>query len=531
MSISAWALPQLARLLPIDDDSLKQIIEYTLTLPKDAAAEHLKNLLGDGPGALEFIASFNSRREDPASSVRPPATSRQPLAEPPEPSRKPRHRQKKPLNQYQAPRRANEGTSFGDVSGGYIKKDEDDYMAAKPKELSTADMLALSGTPDARQLPIPKSSASSRQPSPKLPPSSAGTLISDMHSSRSSSPASKSKTKINISGGTSMHGQSSTIDDLDSAIRALEIQTNPTLSDPKDNARRRCNCMATRHPLLAAAPNCLNCGKVICVKEGLAPCTFCGKPLLSAGEIQSMVRTLRDERGKERMEVNNASYKRAEVSKTPRAFASQSPATSAPSSDTESEKLAAAKQHRDKLLGFQAQNARRTHIIDEAADFETPTSGQSMWATPQERALQLKKQQKVLREQEWNARPEYEKRRVVVSVDLVGGKVVKRMGEVERPGETDANDDDEVGEVIAEQPSAKDSSGAFSRNPLLGSLIRPVYKGKGKENAQPEEESQRSTWRRVQDENDDNEQWILDGGVYGGDTENRILGTEEHAQG
>ena len=44
------------------------------------------------------------------------------------------------------------------------------------------------------------------------------------------------------------------IDDLDSAIRSLEISTNPKL-------RRACNCQAARHPLLAAAPNCLSCGK------------------------------------------------------------------------------------------------------------------------------------------------------------------------------------------------------------------------------------------------------------------------------
>jgi hypothetical protein len=147
------------------------------------------------------------------------------------------------------------------------------------------------------------------------------------------------------------------------------------------------------------------------------------------------------------MEANNASQKRPEVSKTPRPFASSTPATS----DSEREKerdadrtLAAAKLHRDKLLVYQAQNARRTRIIDEAADFETPTSGQSMWSSPQERAMQLKRQQKVLREQEWNARPEWEKRRVVVSVDLVGGKVVRRMADVERPDGGEEEGEEEI---------------------------------------------------------------------------------------
>ena len=62
--------------------------------------------------------------------------------------------------------------------------------------------------------------------------------------------------------------------------------------------------------------------------------------------------------------------------------------------------------------------------------------------------------------------------------------------------------------------------GAFSKNPLLADskLIRPIWKApegdKGK--AKEEEASTRkSMWRRVQDDNDDNEQWILDGGIHG----------------
>lgn len=312
-----------------------------------------------------------------------------------------------------------------------------------------------------------------------------------------------------------MHGASTALNDLESAIRALEIQTNPTFSNEKDNKKRKCNCMATRHPLLEAAPNCLNCGKVICVKEGIGPCTFCNSPLLSSSEIQSMVRVLREERGKEKMAANNASQKRADVAMAPRPFSTpkeRTPVSSNPASDSESERLAKAKQHRDKLLAFQAQNARRTQVHDEAADFETPTSGLSMWASPQERAMQLKRQQKALREQEWNSRPEYEKRKVVASIDLAGGKIVKRMTAVERPPSPDSDND------LPEPPEPSNEGttggGAFSRNPLLGGLIRPTIKADSK--GKDKERERKQTWRRVQDDNDDNEQWILDGGVYGG---------------
>jgi len=344
-----------------------------------------------------------------------------------------------------------------------------------------------------------------------------------------------SKTKINVSGGTSMRGQSATMNDLDSAIRALETQTNPSLASKQDDANRRCNCMAQRHPLLTAAPNCLNCGKIICTKEGIGPCTFCGIPLLSPPDVQAMISVLRSERGKERLQTNNLSHKRADVAQTPRPFSSRAttPVSSAPTSDSEAEKLSAAKQHRDRLLKYQADNARRTRIHDEAADFDTPDSGQSMWATPQERAIQLKRQQKVLREQEWNARPEYEKRKIVVSLDVSGGKAVKRMVAVERPQDLGGSGDEDGAESSAPPLPSQDRSergGTFSRNPLLGSLIRPVYDSGG-EKGKARQGERRSTWRRVQDDMDDNEQWILDGGVYGGGSNDRALGSEEHAFG
>ena len=162
-----------------------------------------------------------------------------------------------------------------------------------------------------------------------------------------------------------------------------------------------------------------------------------------------------------------------------------------------------------------------------------------MWSSPVERAAQLKRQQKVLREQEWNAKPEYEKRKVVVSVDLVGGKAVRRMGTVEKPKHEEGDED--YMEAVTEhgndmQGSSSGGSGAFSKNPLMGGLIRPVWKGKGTAEGEGDEDKENqprknNTWRRVQDDDDDNEAWILDGGVYGGNDAERRLGDEEHAFG
>ena len=318
MAPSAWAMTQISQLLSLDEDSLRQVLDYTSTLNKDAAAEHLKSILGDSPKALEFISSFTSHGEAPGLSK--PEREVSPA---------PRKAHKKKAAIHTLPARRPE--DYGNVAGAYKKKDEEDYMAGvrKPqKESPLANTLALSDEPEARQLPIPASVPPSS--SSKLPPSASGSLISDLpnvrtqshsrNSSRTSSPA--TKTRINVAGGSSMHGASSTIQDLDSAIRALEIQTNP--SKTGDPASRRCDCLATRHPLLAAAPNCLNCGKIICVKEGIGPCTFCGQALLKSEEINSMIRSLKEERGKEKMDLNNASHRRAEVASIPRPFTAPS---------------------------------------------------------------------------------------------------------------------------------------------------------------------------------------------------------------
>jgi len=367
-----------------------------------------------------------------------------------------------------------------------------------------------------------------------------------------------------------MHGASTALSDLDSAIRSLEITTNPSLSDasPEDLARRRCNCMATRHPLLTMAPNCTTCGKIICVKEGLGPCTFCSTPLLSADDVQSVLRVLKDERGKERQSTHNATHKRAEVSAKPRAFtgrdflssasssrgpspfasttpsAAPSAATSANVSEAEHETdddemdegLRKAKAHRDRLLTFQTNNAKRTRIHDEAADYDVPVQGTNMWASPAERAMQLKKQQKVMREVEWNARPDYEKRTMVASIDIVGGKAVRKMVPAERPADPVEDDDDAAGEDFAEADRSagnkgQGGSGAFSQNPLLGALIRPVARAEKGKDAAAEGGKEKSVWRRVQDDRDDNEGIILDGGAYGGRVEGRVLGAEERAVG
>lgn len=340
------------------------------------------------------------------------------------------------------------------------------------------------------------------------PPSAQGNLISEYMPNVRSKQSHKKHHANSASASPSRGTTTSSISDLTSAISALELTTNPTLASGEP---RKCTCNASIHPLFTAAPNCLNCGKIICALEGLQPCSFCHTPLLTPEETQSMIASLKQERGTERQSAHNRSIA-ASRSGTPSL-------SGTPTSSSENlAALGAAKAHRDKLLAFQSQNSQRTKIHDEAADFSTLTPGQTQWMTPVQRAAALKQQQKFLRELEESNRPEYEKTRQVVSLGFnKQGKLVRTYQREKVPSAAATASDDaaeEQEDVDEGNQGLASGSGAFSNNPLLrsGGLIRPIWKpkegeaeGKGKGRS---DETRPSVWRRVQDD-EDNEQWVL----------------------
>lgn len=261
-----------------------------------------------------------------------------------------------------------------------------------------------------------------------------------------------------------------------------------------------------------------------------------------------MIRSLREERGVERTAAHNAgvAYSRSGThTPTPHLYSGGAGTRTPDSGASGDEASLLARQHRDKLLNYQSQNAQRTKIHDEAADFDTQIDGGKgmQWMSAVQRAAALKKQQRYMKEMEENSKPEWERTKNVVSLGIKNGKLVKSYGKaprkkVEAVGEDDSEDLDvgEDGEGEAVNGGAAGGSnagkGRFSDNPLLkgGGLIRPVWtprdgaaeeKGKGTEEDSTRE--RKSLWRRVQDDNEDNEPWILDGGLRGYATESRVM--------
>ena len=547
--LMTWALPRLQRLLPIDDESLREVISYTASLTKEASVDHLKNMLGDSEQTFEFIAGFNSRRPDMKSDKQKIDTG----AGSDRDSAVPRHTKKQtkakaPLHNA-GPVRRPEG--YGDVTGGYSKQSGNDQTVRGHKKggsaSSLADALSLSSQPEALQIPRTTQGglqvslpARSRDASPGdlsrsgtpslLPPSASGKLISDLPNVRTkqskkfghgvgSQPQSGTSTPSG-SRGTTATTTTSSIADLTSAIAALELSTNPKLS----SERRRCDCNASIHPLFTTAPNCLNCGKIICALEGLQPCSFCDSPILSREQVNGMIRALKDERGVEKMASHNASIGASRSGGGTPMFSN----TPDISGDEGTSAASRARAHRDKLLAFQRENTQRTKVHDEASDYDmTLTPGATQWMTPTQRAAALKKQQQYIREMEDANRPEWEKKRTVMSMSVKNGKLVKTFERVQAP--TMSRPDEQT--LVAEEESRDDErqhlggSGAFSNNPLLvsGKLIRPVWRPKDGEISGKEVRERKSVWRRVQDDGEDNEQWILDGGLRGHGTTTRLM--------
>lgn len=262
--------------------------------------------------------------------------------------------------------------------------------------------------------------------------------------------------------------------------------------EEKNATKFKCTCEGKRHPIFSIAPNCLSCGKIICVKEGfnLTHCSFCNTELLSAAERSLLIEALKDEENdlNENLSTNQSFKTKKQLTKTYKISTgmgknlfdqqdklfdylerqkererkreqvlqeeNKENASTIKSTKTLNkgevlidEDLKQAQERLNKLLHFQETSAERTKVIDNASDFSISTDV-GLWGNARERALMLKKQQRNLRkweklERERNGRRE----KYVVSMDIGSdGKVVMKEN-VKNYGTVYANSDDDFNEI------------------------------------------------------------------------------------
>ncbi|GJJ73765.1 activating signal cointegrator 1 [Entomortierella parvispora] len=303
------------------------------------------------------------------------------------------------------------------------------------------------------------------------------------------------------------------LSELEKAIRAIDLATE---SANAAKERKPCYCLATKHKLNVFAPNCLNCGKIICALEGPGPCTYCGKPVVSVDQQQAMVLELKREKAalakQQAMATATRKNKAAVVSTAGYASKLGGGMTSAtgsaggwvelnggtPTLDgrmTEEEELqeamkaSLAQAHKEKLLEYDRTSARRSHVIDQATDFVLPGDRPNLWLTEEERQHQSEKARQNL--DKVTAAASGYQRAKVMTIDVVNRRVVVEAAAQVVPEE---EEDDSVPEPTSLFDLAKSTSisggnkhggrgGAFAMNPLLRMGESPTFIAKSSQSS------------------------------------------------
>lgn len=475
-----YAVNAIADILPIDKDLCKEMVTYALSLPSDLELEsHFLDLLGTSDDTFSLIHNFKKLRKEEDTKREDEAR----LAE---------------MREEKARTKAAANKSNG--------KNAWNTSEAKP---ASGTRLKNNRTS------VTTSELAETKPSNKLNPIAA-----------------KKTKKKNLDN----------LRDIEAALNDLEVEkASAELDQNVSSTRRVCNCMATRHPLFEVAPNCLNCGKIICSKEGLQPCSFCGRELLSAKEKNEIVKILRSE--KELLDVKKEKPTDKAVQSQPshmkpkkgikvsvstgenlwkaqeaalkKAEEERKRLNELKEQDLQRQKeleeqvkeleryektkdinpdLLKAQERLDTLLNFQATGAERTRIIDNAADFDMPLqSSGSMWLSPVERALQLKKQQKQQRKYDEQKKQRTGRTKKVVEMVIKDGKV--KM--VEKHVEVSTAEDDQQIEDLQEeiQQEKLDEELALAKNTWdyendEKKWKKPVYVGSGLSKAEPAPQTQ-----------------------------------------
>lgn len=294
---------------------------------------------------------------------------------------------------------------------------------------------------------------------------------------------------------TSKQKKLNSLEEINDAVKYLTA-----VHEEKDTDRYRCSCQGKIHPIFYIAPNCLSCGKIICVREGLHlnNCTFCGAELLPVKERMELVKTLKKEE-----DSINSGTETPETKREPKRKASKTYKISNGNGKNlfdqqdklfdfierqkererkreevlrerdEQEKmrdaietkakeeakvdkdLRAAQERLENLLHVQDTSAERTKVIDNASDFSI-SNDTGLWGSAREKALLLKKQQRNLRkweklERERNGR----KDKYVVSMDIGADGNVVMKEKVKDHGKVYAGSDDEL-DNISDEEDARD---------------------------------------------------------------------------
>ncbi|WBW70752.1 thyroid receptor interacting protein-like protein, transcription coactivator [Schizosaccharomyces osmophilus] len=452
-NLEQWAKENVLKLLSLDEESAL-LVAQTAAAAQNAgeAKNHWISLLGESPEAIEFVSEFNRRRFAPSSKK---DTSYK-KADIDRPSEKASNSSSEKstvyptISQQQKTRQTRSSSSDRDKSKN-TKTNDDLYNIPKVAQKTTSQ----------------------------------GTLTSDLMGTKKAFKPKQVPQVSKIDG----------LADIERAIHQVEISQKSSNSN-----RRSCDCQGRKHPLNEAAPNCLNCGKIICMLEGMGPCTFCKAPVISKTQQLELLQELKKAGSDIKQAANQKTKSKHSSSKHQFQKLNNSSIHSIFIDPKQLEQKAIeAEQRKNVLLNFDRTAAQRTKIIDEAADFDPTTLASDTWASPAEKALNLVKMQQALSQKE-------KKKKKVLSISLSGKKVVVDQKDESSDEEVPDNEHHNFLETKELEASAKQNSSNITRIPR--SLARPVFRPQNlpKKSELPKEITEKinRSWSKVQDaiEND-----------------------------
>ncbi|CAB16891.1 RQT complex subunit Rqt4 [Schizosaccharomyces pombe] len=416
-----WTKENVLKILPVDDESAAMITSTALAVDSsEAAKDYWISLLGDSAETIEFISDFNQKRFHSTHSGNSPSIMKN----------------KKNVTPNNNIRQKNTATSSHPsfyIANNKQKGYDEEMYKVNPASRNKSQSNNISSHE--------KSSKTTKNVSP-------GVMTSDLIPEKKS-------VKHNNSSSNRIEG----LADIEKAIRQIEISQNINKAE-----RRVCNCQGRKHPLNEAAPNCLNCGKIICIVEGIGPCTFCDNPVISKAQQLELIQELKHE-GSRLKQAANQKRKSKTVSSKNNFQRLQNSSLHSIFLDPKQleQKAQEAEERKNVLLNFDRTSAQRTRIIDEAADFDPTSLASDTWASPAEKALNLVRMQKAMAKKE-------KKKKKVLSISLSGKKVV--VDQKEASSESSDEDQDELDNLTKVEGQSHSHN---PKAPVIRNLPRPIY--------------------------------------------------------
>ncbi|ORZ14191.1 putative zinc finger motif, C2HC5-type-domain-containing protein [Absidia repens] len=453
-----WVIDQLGVFLGFDPETLQtQVLPYLSSFDSPTAlSEHLQDMLGTSDDTLNFIHTYVQHRF---------------------PSKPPAQQQQKQQKQQKQQQSVNTTSSSSTTN----KKDASQFPSLPPNANGPTtswpgNMTVYMKESDRGTGKSTKNKKASTKPQNNTSNgNSSGSLVSD----RLEKKKNKNSNTNNMT--------------LESALKELDINVH------QGKKRQICNCQATKHDLLVIAPNCLNCGKIICVVEGIGPCSFCGTPVLSKEQQISLIADAKKKRSEaKQLQHQQLQQERKAAKATTQSIGYASKVSGDVVSkyvfdqQVEDEQRQRAEQHKEKLLEFQRTSAQRSTVIDQATDFTLPTDQSNPWMTAQEKAMQLKKQQANMRRLDGGRSSQ----RRVLTIDI-GSKQARVDNVMEDLTSSDEDEPAEPDQLVAPSHDSS-SSGTFAKNPLLKGLQGPTFRGLGKQKIKQNHQGHQERKSRIQ---------------------------------